>query len=720
MINKGKTLHGRYVIDSAVGEGGGGVVYRAFDKNLQTYVVVKQIKESASSLLQSRAETDILKGLKHENLPKVLDFFEDEGKVFTVMDLIPGISLSEGLARYGRFDQKTVLSWARQLARALAYLHSQNPPVIHSDIKPGNVMWDQKTGKVCLIDFNISLAFHKGQKSVTWISGGYSPPEQYRDLEQYCAYLEKMTAGTTKGGFSGASRSAGQGNVQNASTRIFNRQTFAPIEGMIGSRVDERSDVYSFGACIYHLLTGRKPEINFFAIAPVSAYDIGLSEGFGYIIQKCMEIDPARRYPDGVALSQAFDQIYRLDSEYRRFWKKRFWMRTAAAGMMAAGLLFAGTGLLVLKREEQVRYQVCVQEAEKLLEEQEFEDAAKLLDRARRLDPGRVDADGLELLALYSQGEYDACIQRGLSMLGSGQYRLKNKEDRKRMGDLYYVIGRAFSEVGQEEDAVRYYEEAMEYDEENGMLFQDYAIALARCGQVKEAEKALREAGERDVDPDMAEFTEAEICYAKGEDEKAGNLLLALIEKTKDAALKERAALLLNQVCLQRNPDGLDMAIRMLEEVTEEQGVEAQGLKEALAEDYLKRAERDDSGQDRKKALNQYIALYNQGNKTLQILGNMGVLYRDTGNLADAEKMAEEMVSRYPKDYRGYQLSAFLELEKQQNKPDQEKDYSRFLDFLEEARKLYRTQKNQNDREMELLEQLYRDLLTGGWIKGTR
>ena len=64
MINKGVRLNNRYVIDRAIGEGGGGVVYRAFDSNLQNYVVVKQIKESASSLLESRAEADILERLK--------------------------------------------------------------------------------------------------------------------------------------------------------------------------------------------------------------------------------------------------------------------------------------------------------------------------------------------------------------------------------------------------------------------------------------------------------------------------------------------------------------------------------------------------------------------------------------------------------------------------------------------------------------------------------
>ena len=189
-IPNGTRINERYVISEVIGEGGGGIVYKAFDVNLQSYVVVKQIKDNMSSLLESRTEVDALKRLKHERLPKVLDFFEAEGKVYTVMDLIQGTNLSTALRFQGRYLQKDVLRWARQLAGALAYLHSQTPPVIHSDIKPGNIMMNPQTGDVCLIDFNISLAFNKRNVNATWVSGGYSPPEQYRSLEDYYRYIE--------------------------------------------------------------------------------------------------------------------------------------------------------------------------------------------------------------------------------------------------------------------------------------------------------------------------------------------------------------------------------------------------------------------------------------------------------------------------------------------------------------------------------------------------
>ena len=86
----GQALNDRYVIRAKIGEGGGGIVYRAFDSHLQGDVVVKQIKDGNSSYLSSRTEVDILKNLKHERLPKVLDFFDYNGTIYTVMDFISG------------------------------------------------------------------------------------------------------------------------------------------------------------------------------------------------------------------------------------------------------------------------------------------------------------------------------------------------------------------------------------------------------------------------------------------------------------------------------------------------------------------------------------------------------------------------------------------------------------------------------------------------------
>lgn len=111
-IPMGAVIKDRYVIRRIIGKGGGGIVYEAYDQNLRINVVLKQMREDVASLLDSRAEVDILKQLKHERLPKVFDFFEYDGRLFTSMDYIRGRDLNSELKEKGRFLQGQVLEWA--------------------------------------------------------------------------------------------------------------------------------------------------------------------------------------------------------------------------------------------------------------------------------------------------------------------------------------------------------------------------------------------------------------------------------------------------------------------------------------------------------------------------------------------------------------------------------------------------------------------------------
>lgn len=718
MINKGTKLNGRYVIDGIIGEGGGGIIYKAFDSNLQSYVVVKQIKEDAASFLECRMEADILKRLKHENLPKVLDFFEDEGKIYTVIDFIDGISLSQALKTEGRFLQKQVLPWAKQLAHALACLHSQKPSIIHSDIKPANIMWNRSTGKVCLIDFNISLVFSKGQKNVTWLSGGYSPPEQYQTMDKYYSYLERTIGNTTKNQQGGSQSADGrsQQNTDSRPTRIFDRQALSELEPVVNRRIDERSDIYSFGATMYHLLVGKKPELCFLDIIPVSAYDIDLSEGFCHIIEKCMELEPAKRYQNGMELEAALENIYELDSEYRAFRKKRLYSRVVSTVFIGAGAALIAGGFLVRNREQTILYQSIVREAEQLLEQGEYEEAEALIVRAGKIHENRVDADQLELLRLYQTGDYGGCVEKGLDMLSRKQYRLATVQDKAYMGNLYYLIGSAYLEEGLAGEAASYMEEALKYADDNSLFYRDYAIALARGGKVEQAEKVLDQARSHGLGQDSAGFAKGEISYAKQDYYSAQSILQDVISTTEDIRLKERAILLLNRMYLQCGPEYLDTAITMLEQ--EKAGwnsAEMLNLSEALAKDYLMRAkERNDSG-DTIRALNEYISLYNGGYKTLRIMENIGIIYRELGRTEKAEEIANQMLIQYPADYRGHKLLAFLELDKQQALPNERRNYQNFQICYQNADKLYENTESRSDSEMELLEQMYQDLHGGGW-----
>ena len=136
MIKQGDVLNGTYLIKGVLGSGGGGIIYRAYHLRLKTDVVVKQIREEVKGHIEGRAEADVLKKLRHSHLPRVYDFLEINGEIYTVMDFIPGENLSQAMQRNGGpFSQKQVVTWAGELAEAIEYLHGMHPPIIHSDIK---------------------------------------------------------------------------------------------------------------------------------------------------------------------------------------------------------------------------------------------------------------------------------------------------------------------------------------------------------------------------------------------------------------------------------------------------------------------------------------------------------------------------------------------------------------------------------------------------------
>ena len=145
------------------------------------------LKENNDGGLESQRqferEAKLLAGLRHPNLPRVIDHFivPDQGQ-YLVMDYVEGKSLAALLAERGRpLDEAEVLPWIRQVADALEYLHTRTPPIIHRDIKPQNIIV-AADGRAMLVDFGISKAYDptlKTTRGARAVTPGYSPPEQY-------------------------------------------------------------------------------------------------------------------------------------------------------------------------------------------------------------------------------------------------------------------------------------------------------------------------------------------------------------------------------------------------------------------------------------------------------------------------------------------------------------------------------------------------------------
>ena len=246
-------LAGRYQLLSRIGQGGMGAVYKASDTRFNNRPIA--IKEMSSAglpparLQEAEAaferEAHLLADLLHPNLPRIYDSFTENERSYLVMDFIEGETIEEYLEHVGGgpLPVETVLKWAEQLCDVLNYLHTHQPPIIFRDLKPANVMISEN-GHIYLIDFGIARIFKPGKQHDTVALGspGYAAPEQY-------------------------------GKAQST----------------------PRSDIYSLGALLHHLLTGVDPSEQPFFFRPASQLNPAVDPVLEALLQQMLEMDAEKR-----------------------------------------------------------------------------------------------------------------------------------------------------------------------------------------------------------------------------------------------------------------------------------------------------------------------------------------------------------------------------------------------------------------------------------------
>lgn len=707
-------LNDTYTLKEPLGAGGGGIVYKAYHERLKTDVVVKQIKQEVKGKIEGRAEADVLKRLKHTYLPRVYDFLEIDGEIYTVMDYLPGESLKEAMEKSSCFPQNQVLKWAGQLAEAIAYLHSQTPPIIHSDIKPANIML-MPDGDICLIDFNISLAFDRSVKMSAGISGGYSPPEQYRDLNMYrdLADRETVRAEDTRT-MTAAETQTMFGTEETAAMELLpvsgdSSETISIVDKAVGGGIDERSDIYSMGVTLYHLLTGIKTGINFEQIIPLSKCQVPVSEGLIHIIEKMMEILPENRYQDGKELLYAFRHIYQLDTDYRLYRRRGRVRKSVLAALYAAGAVMVGIGWITMHKETLTAYNRSVERAGELIESDSFDQAFVEIDHALTLLPEKISAYKKEALCLYSMGDYEEAIRYGRDLINNPSYIIEKGEE-SLLGDIFYVVGCSYFELGDYRNAIDCFTEAVSRNDKNSRYFSDYAVTLAKTGSVEAAEAALETAIALGLGRDSIYMVQGEIAFAEGDDETAIERLKASIRTTDHQDLHQRAVLLCAQAYARMGDLYLDDKIALLESAAGTFGEKvSMHILEELSGAYAQK-------KNYQKALDGFLMLYERGYSTRQMMENIAVIYQQMEKLDQAEAMLRQVIEKYPEDYRAYKRMTFLEADRQQKRENKNRNYEQMKAIYEKALELYGKAKTEDDIEMQMLETMMLDLKNGGWF----
>ena len=261
-LEGGTVLNSRYEIVRRIGGGGMGAVYLAKDRHLGD--APRAVKEMIETHLDEsqhekaigdfKRESLLLTSLEHPSIPTIYDYFYDEiaSRFYLVMKFISGGDFASRLrsASGGRIDEKTAAVWGIEVADVLDYLHNRRPPIIYRDLKPANLMIDGNSGRVMLIDFGIARWVNKlEEKGVTAVGTmGYAPPE------------------------------------------------------LFSGKVEPRSDIYSLGATLFHLLTGSDPQDNpllifdFAKNPPPRHLNPSISVEMEQILMRAVEYKPEGRF----------------------------------------------------------------------------------------------------------------------------------------------------------------------------------------------------------------------------------------------------------------------------------------------------------------------------------------------------------------------------------------------------------------------------------------
>lgn len=267
---------GHYRIDSKLGEGGMGVVYRAFDTHLDRAVAIKVLRPDAVASPERKRrfaqEAKSASALNHPGIVHVYDIntadLPDGPTEYIAMEFVPGATLAQSIGRKG-LPLKDVLTYGIQVADALASAHAAG--IVHRDLKPANIIVGDD-GRVKLLDFGLAKLAEKTDS----------------DAPDTTATLTARGSSQTEAGV------------------IVGTLSYMSPEQAEGKKVDGRSDIFSFGAVLYEMVTGQRAFREPTKVATLSAIlhkepkpagelVSGLPPEFERVIARCLRKEPERR-----------------------------------------------------------------------------------------------------------------------------------------------------------------------------------------------------------------------------------------------------------------------------------------------------------------------------------------------------------------------------------------------------------------------------------------
>lgn len=693
-----------------LGEGGMGTLYRAHKDSLDVDVVIKCVKQKFKGRMDERAEANILKTLKHKYLPRIYDIIDSpSGYIYTVMDLIDGVNLQKYIETHGPVNQKLAYRWACQLSEVIAYLHAQEPPILHCDVKPSNIMITP-SGDICLIDFNTSLVFSDGMVALG-ATPGYAAPEQYtRRIITNPVYSDEGETLPLGAVYPGAARSYSQKGrstmQQNYRGTPASSLTVAQATSAGGyGTVSKRTDVYGIDATLYYALTGEKPNHSLKEVRPITAYKLKISRSFQQIILCSMNKLQEDRFADAQSMLNALHSVGTADRRYKSAVRTQWAVGIVSVVLICSGGITIALGVNKIHQENDAAYDSEVRRGRTAAEEMRFEDAQEYLKQAIEIYDDRLEAYAEQTVLLYRQGLYAECIDAVNSIF----VRPLNCDDQQEWANVCYVAANSYYELGEYENAAQWYKKAIEYSPTVEAYYRDCAIAYARAGNDDAVQQVLKQMSSNF--PQVEQSADyclilSQLALQQGDNQQAVEQALQAINTAQEEQLLCRAYVLAAEAYEPLGSDYIDEEISLLERGMDElSGGYYNMAASYLGMSYASRANLTGNTSDLENALEVYQSMQKNGRNTFAVGMNIALLQQKLKLYTDAEETLLQLKQDYPNDYRVFKQLSYLELERENARSSP--NYAQAKIYYQQAVHLYALAQAQGtvDTEMEQLEE---------------
>ena len=458
-------------------------------------------------------------------------------------------------------------------------------------------------------------------------------------------------------------------------TTYMGTRGYAAPEQYGSSQTDQRTDIYSLGVTMYHLITGKSPNEPPYEFKKIREIDPNFSEGMEYIINKCIQNDPTKRYQSMEELLYDLENIHTFNRYYIEQKKKEKTKNILKLSMLGVSIALIYFGAHTMGTEKGEKYEALINSADTYASNLQFDEAKKYYQDAQKLIENEAEGYLREAKMILKQSGTNECLE----YLFDKEQRVKGLNDN---AEYYYIKGSAYFDNKEYDKARENFSRAVEIDNTNIDYARDYAVSNAKVGKITEAQNIMNTLLNKDENEDSVNYINGEIELYEENLYEAINSFEKVIDITNNEELKRKAYISLSDI-YKNNRGIIENAVSKQIEILNNAEADLNNkdnvyITEALAEAYFANKQYNNSAENFNKLLD-------LGYHRPYIYRNLAIIYQHMNNFSRAEDILFTMMDKYPEDYSCYLQLGFLNLDREGQKPESSRNYDKVLEYYELA-----------------------------------